>query len=316
MIKPFKETGQHSYHRRAFNHDYFGPFIYHIILKKQKGFESFGKVVGDAKIPFGNPGCAEIEESAIGRIIAKEIIHFPYEYPIIKILQFKVMPDHVHLLLQVLYRSDKHLEYYIQNLLEKIASKFSRIKNKEINFLEIFEPGFCDKPLYENRSLDGWYIYIKNNPHRLAMKWQYPRFFQKKRNLKIGDQEFEAYGNLFLFKNPDKVSVKMSNKYSEEIREEKIRTYINLASKGTILISPFIHPDEKIIRKKTEDISGKCILIQLEKFSEKYNPPAHEFKQCSGGNLLIISMGYPVGTPLTKKICNEMNTLASLISGL
>ncbi|MBD5355865.1 MAG: hypothetical protein HDR88_02525 [Bacteroides sp.] len=33
-IKPFKETGEHSYHRRAFSHDYFAPFIYHLILKK------------------------------------------------------------------------------------------------------------------------------------------------------------------------------------------------------------------------------------------------------------------------------------------
>ena len=58
VIKPFKETGEHSYHRRCFTHDYFAPFIYHIILKKSADCEWFGSVTGDAKIAPGNSGCA------------------------------------------------------------------------------------------------------------------------------------------------------------------------------------------------------------------------------------------------------------------
>ena len=98
FIAPKKETGLHSYHRRAFAHNYFAPFIYHIILKKQKSFERFGEVNGDARIEFGNPGCACIQESEIGKIIAKALIHLPYRFPILKLHQFCVMPDHVNIL--------------------------------------------------------------------------------------------------------------------------------------------------------------------------------------------------------------------------
>ena len=120
-IEPFSVTHTHSYHRRGFNHDYFAPFIYHIILKKQKDCEIFGEVRGDARIPYGNDGCAAIDESPLGKIIAKAIIHLKYEFPIIKIHQFIIMPDHVHILLQILFRSDKHLEFYIEKLEERIA---------------------------------------------------------------------------------------------------------------------------------------------------------------------------------------------------
>lgn len=313
-IRPFKETREHSYHRRSFFHDYCSPFIYHIILKKEKKCEKFGEVIGNARISPGEPGCANIKESPLGRIIAKEIIHLPYASPIIKLHQFCVMPDHVHILLQVLYRSDKPLDFHIDGLREKIAYKYSKLQNKEITHTEIFEIGFCDKPLYDDRSLDGWYAYIRENPHRRAMIIQYPFFFQRKRNLEIGGKEYEAYGNLFLFRNPDKIAVKMSSKFSENVRKDKIKNYLDNAFSGTILVSPFIHEDEKLIRKMAEEKGSKLILIVINELGENFKPCKHEFYLCSQGNLLIISMGYPQKTGISKKICNEMNALAQLIA--
>lgn len=71
------------------------------------------------------------------------------------------MPDHVHLLLQVLYKSDVHLDFYIENLKHEIATKYSNISGRTVNNNEIFELGYCDKPLYDNLSLDGLYQYIR-----------------------------------------------------------------------------------------------------------------------------------------------------------
>ncbi|MDE6337538.1 MAG: hypothetical protein K2L34_13310, partial [Muribaculaceae bacterium] len=147
-IRSLKETGQHSYHRRAFSHNYYSPFIYHIILKKALNCESFGFIEGDARVAPGNPGCAKIRESELGKIIAKAILHLPYEYPIIRLYQFCVMPDHIHLLLQVLFNSGKHLDFYIEALKTKIAIKYSRNERVGIKDKEIFERGYCDKPLY------------------------------------------------------------------------------------------------------------------------------------------------------------------------
>ena len=313
-ISPFKDSGEHSYHRRSFHHDYHNPFIYHIILKKRKDCENFGSVTGDARIPYGNPGCASIKESLLGSIIAKMVLRLPYDYPILKLHQFCVMPDHLHLLLQVKFRSDRHLDFYIDHLKERIAKRFSTETGESIGVDDIFEKGYCDKPLYDDRSLDGWYRYIRENPHRLAMRKQYPRFFQRTRNLRIGDHECETYGNLFLLRNPDKAAVKVSRKFSEDEKQMKRKLWLESASRGTILVSPFISPLEKNIREETEQLGAKIILITHESFPERFKPALHDFELCSKGSLLIISIALPKKTKLTRSICERMNALALTIS--
>ncbi|MDE6019313.1 MAG: transposase [Muribaculaceae bacterium] len=315
-IKSLKEGGEYSYHRRAINHDYYAPFIYHIVLKKIKSCEPFGTVIGDVRIAPGLPGSANTDESGLGKIIAKEIVHLPYDYPIIKLHQFKVMPDHVHILLQVLFRSDKHLDFYVDTLRKRIARKYKNIYGSVKTDEEIFEDGYCDKPLYDNRSLDALYEYIRQNPHRLAMRQQFPQFFQHIRSLKIGEEEFAAYGNLFLFRNPDKEAVKISRKFTQAEKEEKSKGWITAASKGTVLVSPFISSDEKNIRSVAESLDAKIILITHEAFKDSYKPAAHDFALCAEGRLLIISLGLPSKTALTRTVCERMNALAKAIADM
>lgn len=309
-IRPLKETGEHSYHRRAFAHNYYAPFIYHIILKKNPACEAFGHVKGDAGIRPGCEGCAYIEETALGRVIAKSIVHLPYEHRILKLLQYCVMPDHVHVLLQVRYKSYKHLDFYIDSLKQRVAAKYSKIAGRLITEDEIFEPGYCDKPLYDNRSLDGLYTYIRENPHRLAMRIQYPQFFSRARKLIIGDKEYEGYGNLFLLRNPDKEAVKISRKFTPAEKERKRHDWLAQAAEGTILVSPFISRDEKQIRAEAEALGASIILITHEAFGERFKPSAHDFELCEQGRLLIISLGLPAKTELTREHCLTMNDLA------
>lgn len=271
-------------------------------------------MAGDPRIAPGNFGCAFIEESALGKIIAKSIIHLPYLHRIIKLHQFCVMPDHVHILLQILYRSDHHLDFYIDSLMSRIADKYSSAIRRKIGAEDIFEAGYCDKPLYDNRSLNGLYRYILENPHRLAMRQQFPQFFQKTRKLEIGNEVYEGYGNLFLFRNPDKEAVKISRKFSPEENIKKRTGWLSAASKGTILISPFISQEEKEIRTEVETRGANIILITHEAFGERFKPAAHDFKLCTAGRLLIISLGLPPKTPLTRSLCEQMNPLAEKIA--
>lgn len=313
-IKPLKETGEHSYHRRAFSHDYYAPFIYHIIFKKAPNCKSFGFVDGDARIAPGKTGCACIKESDLGKIIAKSILHFPHQYPVIKLHQFCVMPDHVHMLLQVMFRSEKHLDTYMDILKDMITLKYSRSEGKTINREEIFERGYCDKPLYDNRSLDSLYTYIRENPHRLAMRVQYPRFFQRCRKLLIAGMEYEAYGNLFLLRNPDKTTVKVASKATDAEKARQKNVAATLAKQGTVFVSPFISRAEKDIRTIAEKNGAKIILITHEVFGERFKPAKHDFDLCCNGHLLIISLGLPSKSPLTRTICLQMNALAQTIT--
>lgn len=313
-IPSLRESGEHSFHRRAIAHNYHAPFIYHIILKKERNCPRFGVVKGDARIKFGNPDCAYIEESDLGRIVAKAVIHLPHRFPILKLHQFSVMPDHLHILLEMTDWSELHLDYYIDALRKEISSRFSADTGKMVSDTEIFQPGYCDRPLLRGISLDGWYNYIRMNPHRLAMRMQYPQFFQRVRRLNIGDKEYDAYGNLFLFRNPDKDWVKISRAFSDAEKAEKMKTWLAEASTGTVLVSPFISQAEKKIRRKAEELGGSIILITHEAFPELFKPAAHDFELCTSGKLLIISLGETPNSELTRSSCMRMNALAEEIT--
>ena len=315
-IRPFKETGEHSYHRRAIGHNYHSPFIYHLIIKKAHNCESFSIVEGDARIPLGQPGSVTVRESKLGKIIAKAIIHLPYEYPILQLYQFCVMPDHVHLLLRVLTASEKHLDFYMDSLMDSITTRYSKITKRALAVEEIFDRGYCDKPLYENRSLDTLYRYIRENPYRLAVRRQFPQFFQRVRRLRIGDTECRAYGNLFLLRNPDKAAVKISSKFSPEETAQKKAAWLYNSGGGTILVSPFISPAEKAIRTEAEARGANIILITHEAIGDRFKPADHDFALCTQGRLLIIAPILPGTTTLTRAICLRMNALAEDIAAL
>lgn len=301
-LSPGASSGENlpRYHKRAFAHNYRAPFIYHIILKKKEDFIKFGSVRGDARIAPGLPGSAFVEESDIGKTIAKSIIGIQRQFSILQIYQFIVMPDHVHILLRVKDWSERHLDFYIETLVSNITEIYSRTIGKQLSATDIFQPGYCDKPLLLKRSLDGLFRYIRENPHRLAMRQQFPQFFRRIRKLRIGEKEFEAYGNLFLLRNPDKEAVKISRKFTFAEKEQKKTAWLSATSKGTILVSPFISPAEKAIRVEAEALGAKIILITHEAFPERYKPSAHDFALCEEGRLLIISLGYPTGTPLSR----------------
>lgn len=296
-----------SYHKRAFAHNYHAPFIYHIILKKKEGVESFGVVKGDARIAPGKPGCAYIAESSFGREIAGAILDLPEDFPILQVYQYKIMPDHVHLLLNVKSWSEHHLDVYIAHLTENITLRCGR---------EIMQKGYCDKPVLRNRSLDTLFRYIRENPHRLAMRMQFPQFFRLVRKLKIGDQEYAAYGNLFLLRNPDKVAVKVSSKFSEEERMQNRRNWLYEASRGGVLVSPFISAAEKEIRREAEVMGGRFILITHEAFAERFKPSGNDFELCTEGRMLIVSLGKARQATLSRSLCMEMNGLANAIAAL
>ena len=311
---PYKPDFAHTYTRRKRNHDYYAACNYHIILKKAEGSEAFSQIVGDAKITPGLHGCADVKWSPLGRAIANAIHHFPDDFPVIAMYAYCVMPDHVHISLRVKERSKYHLGYYISHLKARIGKAYSQKIDKEISSDDIFQENYTDKPLYSNRSLDGLIHYIRLNPHRLAMRQQYPQFFRRVRRLKIGEHEYEAYGNLFLFRNPDKEAVKISRSFTEEDKARKRARWLEDAATGTVLVSPFIHKEEKAIRVEAEALGASVILITHETFPERYKPAEHDFALCSSGRLLIVSLGLAAATELSRDICLRMNALAEEIA--
>ncbi len=178
---------------------------------------------------------------------------------------------------------------------------------------EIFEENYTDRIIHAKRSLDAVYQYIRENPHRLAIRKLHPEFFCRVRCLKIGEEEFQAYGNALLLRNPFKRQVIVHRKdTSEEFKRLKDEC-IDEVMKGGVLVSPFISPREKEVFEEAIRNKGRFIYVQKEPFRERYKPSGREFGLCCEGRLLIVVPAKPFENMTTREIFLKMNTISERI---
>lgn len=293
---------------RAPWHDYTQRRIYHITLKKHPAAPYFGRVAGDWRLPKGTYGRSYLQASPLGRAIKDCIRDIRSIHPAIRIYQYALMPDHLHLLLSV--------EAPLDEILGRKIAAFKVMVNKRANLETVFEKGFNDQILTAARKLDVIYDYLRENPYRLAVRLANPDFFSRITRIQLGDRTYAAYGNLHLLDNPFKEQVVIHRADSSDKRKTNHDTWLHTGANGGVLVSPFISRAEKAVRTEAEALGAKIILITHELFPERFKPAAHDFALCAAGRLLIISLGLPTNTELTRALCLQMNTLAESITNL
>ena len=89
--------------RRSHHNDYTEAGIYHITLHAEEGLgQPFGRVTGDSSKPDGAPDAPRVELTAIGNMVEQELTHsIPAFYPMVEVQTHVVMPEHVHVILEV-----------------------------------------------------------------------------------------------------------------------------------------------------------------------------------------------------------------------
>ncbi|MBD5216342.1 MAG: hypothetical protein HDS78_07505 [Bacteroidales bacterium] len=70
-------------------HDYRTRCIYHITMTKAAGVPAFSKLVGP-------PEAVEVERLPVGRIIERHLRTTRALCPHLRVLQYVIMPDHIH----------------------------------------------------------------------------------------------------------------------------------------------------------------------------------------------------------------------------
>ena len=272
---------QNRHNKRAWRHDYYSRSIYIITVNKRKEALLFGKLVGDWRVPLEEPGAPDICLSQIGKTIRKWIKKISSIIPNTRLLQYKVMPDHIHFLIFVQERIPYHLGKYI--------SAFKNHIRKEIG-CSVFETGFNDKILSVTRKLDDMFRYIQENPYRLAIKKANPENYRRCDEIKIQGELYTGYGNLFLLKNPFREAVIVHRKSSDEEKEKQRERWLHHSYAGGVLVSPFISKDEKDVRTEAEKFGGRIILISDKPLPPPPWKPAYsDFYRCARGELLILA---------------------------
>lgn len=264
---------------RDFKHDYRGRSIYHITICKAPSCPVFSNISGSPDHPLVN-------RSPIGEVIEKQILNFPNLCPSLQILQYVIMPDHIHFAIFALDYLPRAIGRYIGMMKVKtgqiIREAFPEIK-------DIFTSDFHDRYLLPTHKLEHIINYIRQNPYRHLVRLQNPDYFRKINNIQINGNYWQAYGNLQLLENPFKGPVVIHRADSESIKNAKHRRWRHLAENGGVLVSPFISPEEKEVRRYCEEVKGKIILLTNKPFREKEKPAAHDFELCTAGRLLIIA---------------------------
>ncbi|MEE1021833.1 MAG: hypothetical protein U0L83_01650 [Muribaculaceae bacterium] len=288
---------------RAPWHDYTRRCIYLITLLKEDSIPAFGNLSGRTNIPSGTFGSPHIEASGIGRAIKHTLYRFSQIDYRLRLLQYALMPDHLHLLVSVEQPLDEHLGILIARFKTKV--------NDTCGLKGIFKTGYNDQIIGPGRSLDAVFRYLRENPYRLAVRLEHPEYFSRTERIEIAGHKLCAYGNLALLSNPFREQVVVHRRDDNATRRQNRERWIHTAANGGVLVSPFVAAKEKALRREVEAIGGDIILITHEAFPERFKPAKHDFDLCSAGRLLIVALGRPPATPLSREICLAMNALAS-----
>lgn len=291
---------------RATWHDYTSRCIYMITLNKSSGSEAFGMLVGHHAVPAGQWGAPFVKPTTTGSAIKAALLRIRDIEPEAKILQYILMPDHLHFLIFV--------QEVTPNTLGQTIARFKVMVDKLAGSDQVFADGFNDQILKTTRSLDTLYRYLRDNPRRLAVRRAVPNYFRRIDNLTIGGMKVQAYGNLQLLDNPFKEQVIVHRADDARRREHNRQSWLYNAANGGVLVSPFISPAEKSIRREAESYGSRFILITSEVFGERYKPAGHDFELCESGQLLIIAAQPRIPEAIiSRETCLTLNALAERI---
>lgn len=109
-----------------------GVGVYHVTLTVPSCEPLFGRLV----IPDGVPSKARIERTALGNAVVDELYVMCRHYPAIRILQFCLMPDHLHAVIHVTQAMDTSIRSVVRGYwqgVKKLGRAYTLAVSAELN---------------------------------------------------------------------------------------------------------------------------------------------------------------------------------------
>lgn len=281
-----------SMHRRSTWHDYHGRGIYLLTLCVEGRKPILGSLIGQ-----------DVVLSPLGHAVADCVSQIPVHYPQVEVRSYVIMPDHVHILVEV-HESmgKKHLGALVSGFVygcncaywnidvasQPVATSTKQIGNTPayissgaISSLSsaagyrpaekrpsLFEKGYHDRILTHRGQLAHMIQYIQDNPRRAALKHQQPDLFRLRREVVKSNMTFSALGNLFLLDYPDKQVIEMSRSATADQIDTCLQSAIQRAQNGSVTITAAISEGEKRIARAIRETGFPLIVLLTEGFPE------------------------------------------------
>lgn len=269
------------------------PGIYHVTL----AVTPREPILGALQIPTmngtPNPEEATVVRSDLGRAVVECMALLEHFHPEMHLIKYCVMPDHLHFIVQVLKPMDISIKMALRGFQTGCRKEARRLG---LDGAAIFsEPPYI-RPLSRHGQLRIMFRYVEDNPRRLAVKQLFPGSFRTTRDIIIGEDHFDAVGNLLLLNASQYGTVHVRHELVDMVEvgnDGPLRAYMNgcilAARKGTILISPFVSRYEKAVLAELVKENLPVICLRENGFPPYYKPSGLIFDACAKGRVLLLA---------------------------
>ena len=301
-----------------------GVGIYHVTLS----IPSREPLLGTLVIPDDDPTSARIERTALGNAVIDELYVMCRHYPAIRILQFCLMPDHLHAVIHVTQAMNTSIRSVVRGYwqgVKKLGRAYTLSVAPELNSGTTNEgessartineegpsagttneggypfPIFTERPFIRPMSrrgqLQAMIRYVQMNPQRLATKRLRPGYFRVQKDIAIGDRRYDGVGNVALLLERSFATVHVRHDLVDEAaqgKRQRLRDYMNgcvlSARHGVVMVSPFISPQEKAVQSVLLAEQHPFVLLADNGFRDYYKPSDSLFDAVAAGRVLILS---------------------------
>ena len=298
-------------------------------------------LLGDLVIPNNDPKQARIERTKLGNALVEKLLNHPTYYPEVQIVQYCLMPDHLHVILYVkqpmkqtfnmvvrsLWQAAKKLgrAYNTPSINPESDSGLTNGENTDAPFPIFTEHPFI-RPMSRKRQLQTMIRYVQMNPQRLATKRLMPDYFRVQDNIEIAGRIYCGVGNADLLQRAKYMPVHVRSIWIKDAVEhgddKALRDYKNscviAARQGTVMVSPFISEHERAVLDVLLKEQLPFIYIADNGFRDYYKPQDSLFDAVANKKALILSpWSYdPHKKNVSRAECVEMNKMAEEICGI
>ena len=311
-------------HHRENGWDYKGRAIYHFTLPVEERFPLFGTLEGE------RAETAFVRLNPFGRCVCQMLCGLAQFYAgkgfALKVLAQKVMPDHVHLVIQVLEPLPQSIGAVVRGFKSGCTKAYKemygsgenaagvhgngedrheRAAEAPVHFARIFARRgsiwqqdaayYHERILHAPGQLRRMIDYVKDNPRRLWIKSHNPELFRLHRRTEAAGLSFTSMGNHFLLDWPDKQVVEMSRSATNDEVQERLRKVLATAHNGTVTYTAAISKGEQIIARTLREQGYPLVVLLNDGFPKEgspheryYKPGGVYFEACSKGQLLLL----------------------------
>ncbi len=297
--------------KRCFGWDYRAPYYYLVTLKRLAGLPDLSRL--DEASPWGlDP------DHALMRALSRAIIDFAARSPgIAGVKPFKIMPDHIHLLIKLNDHPERlSLLKYVAILKGLLRRTFQEVTGIETL---LFESEWHDLICKRSKQLGNFIHYIVENPReRLLRKSAGDRFrcVRGLRHYRLGSRTADALGDTELLNEPALLAVRISRKVVDGSDEwRKTMAFYEKWRPGMTAVGTWWSKGEQAACQRIFEAGGNVIYLRPEGIADRWHPPGEAAQRAvAEGRALHLSPYAPetaqLGPGVRRERCLALNALA------